>query len=124
MLLYGHSGTNPLSTIACRPGLPTIRNAAAAGLKFLVQYIAHRRVSELLSPGIGKRSTTFGEIRNSSFQGTRLGYRLTMHVDVTRCVTDVLWSTSRLGQGLGFQFWMTVMGAVLASSVTVFIRNR
>jgi hypothetical protein len=50
--------------------------------------------------------------------------RLTMHVDVTRCVTDVVWFTSRLGQGLGFQFWMTVMGAVLASSVTVFIRNR
>src|SRR6516162_7207822 len=26
MLLCGHSGTNPLSTIACRPGLRTIRN--------------------------------------------------------------------------------------------------
>jgi hypothetical protein len=36
----------------------------------------------------------------------------------------LVWFKSRLGQGLGFQFWMTVMGAVLASSVTVFIRNR
>ncbi len=44
MLLCGHSGTNPKSTIACRPGLETIRNDAARHSKFLVPYIARKRV--------------------------------------------------------------------------------
>src|SRR5271169_6151401 len=52
MLLCGHSGTNPKSTIACRPGLETIRNAAARHSKFLVPYIARRRLRTLLSTAI------------------------------------------------------------------------
>ena len=43
MLLHGHSGTNPLSTIACRPDLQTIRSRPLHELKFLVQYIARAR---------------------------------------------------------------------------------
>jgi hypothetical protein len=44
MLFGGHSGTNPKSTRACRPGLETIRNAAACHSKFLVPYIARKHV--------------------------------------------------------------------------------
>jgi hypothetical protein len=49
MLLYGHSGTNPLSTIACRPDLQTIRNQPLHRLKFLVQYIARAREYAVLA---------------------------------------------------------------------------
>lgn len=49
MLFGGHSGTNPKSTIACRPGLETIRNAAARHSKFLVPYIARKRVRQLFT---------------------------------------------------------------------------
>jgi hypothetical protein len=47
--VQGHSGTNPLSTITCRPDPSTIKKRPTHRLKFLVQYIARAREYAVLA---------------------------------------------------------------------------
>jgi len=50
MLLNGHKAPNDSSTIACRPGLITIKRDSGADLKFLVQCIAFGGIGVAVNP--------------------------------------------------------------------------